>query len=91
LNGVAKTSQGFPLHVVDYTSVYNGEIGVGNGDGVIQSKVGYSELVDINLGENQKELLQAEEQACNENLFVELGCNQKICLTWNRTTSMWAF
>ncbi len=52
---------------------------------------GYSELVDINLGENQEELLQAKEQACNEKLFVELGCNQKFCLTWNRTTSMWAF
>jgi len=31
LNGVAKASQGFPFHVVDYTNVYNGKIGVGIG------------------------------------------------------------
>jgi hypothetical protein len=68
LNGVAKASQGSPLHVVDYTSVYNGEIGVGSGDGVIQFKVCYNELVDKDLGEDQEELLQAEKQACNEEL-----------------------
>jgi len=34
-NGVAKVSQGCLLHVVDYIIVYNGEIGVGSGDGVI--------------------------------------------------------
>jgi hypothetical protein len=55
LNGVAKASQGSPLHVVDYTNVYNGEIGVGSGDGVIQSKVGYSELVNRDLGEDEEE------------------------------------
>jgi len=69
-NGVAKASQGSPFHVVDYTNVYNGEIGVGNGDGVILFKVGYSELVDKYLGEDRKKLLQVEKQACNEKLFV---------------------
>jgi hypothetical protein len=61
LNRVAKASQDFPLHVVDYTSVYNGEIGVGSGDGLIQSKVGYSELVHIDLGESEEGLLQVVE------------------------------
>ncbi len=35
LNEVSKASQGFPLHVANYTSVYNGEIGFESGDGVI--------------------------------------------------------
>jgi hypothetical protein len=35
LNGVVEASQGSPFHVVDYTCVCNGEIGVGNDDGVI--------------------------------------------------------
>jgi hypothetical protein len=71
LNGVVKASQGSPLHV-DYIGVYNVKIGVGNSDGVIQSKVNYNELANKNLGEDDKELLQAQEQVCNEKLFVEL-------------------
>jgi hypothetical protein len=64
LNGVVKVSQGSPLHVVDYTNVYNGEVGVGNGNvGVgsgndaIQSKVGYSKLAERDLGEDKEEFL----------------------------------
>jgi hypothetical protein len=60
-NEFAKASQGSPLHVADYISVYNGEIGVGNGDGVIQSKVDYNELANKDLGEDEEELLQVEE------------------------------
>jgi len=78
LNGVTKTSQGSPLHVVDYTNVYSGEIRVSNGDGVIQSKVDYNELPNRNLGEDEEELLQLEEQACNETLFVELEHDQNF-------------
>jgi hypothetical protein len=51
LNGVVEASQSFIFHVVDCTSIFNGEVGVGNGndgigsgDGVIQFKVGYNEL-----------------------------------------------
>jgi hypothetical protein len=87
LNGFAKASQGSPFHVIDYISVYNGEIRVGNGDGVIQSKVGYNKLDDKDLGEDEKKLLQVEEQACNEKLFVELECNQNFCLIWNKIIS----
>jgi len=58
---------------------------------VIQSKANYNELVDKDLGEDEKELLQVEEQTHNEKLFVELECNQKIWFTWNQTTSTWAF
>jgi hypothetical protein len=57
---------------------------------VIQFKASYSELVDKDLGEDEEELLQAQEQACNEKLFVELECNQKFWFTWNQTTSTWA-
>jgi hypothetical protein len=60
LNGVAKVSQGFLLHVVDCTSVSNGEVGVGSGDGVIQSVAGYNKLVERDLGEDEKNLLQVE-------------------------------
>ncbi len=35
LNGVVEASQSSPFHVVDCTCVCNGEVGVGNGDGVI--------------------------------------------------------
>jgi len=54
---------------------------------VIQSKVGYNELVDRDLGEDEEELIQVEERACNEKLFMELECNQNFCFTWNRTIS----
>jgi hypothetical protein len=57
---------------------------------VIQSKASYSELVDRDLGEDEEELLQAEEQACNEELFVELERNQNFWFTWNQTNT-WAF
>jgi hypothetical protein len=64
LNVVVKASQGFIFHVVDYTSVCNGEVGVGNGsdgigsgDSVIQSKASYNELVDRNLGEDEKRVV----------------------------------
>ncbi len=62
-NGVTKASQGSLLHVVDCTSVYSGEVGVGsgsgvgNGDGVIQFKVGYNKLVERDLGEDKEEFL----------------------------------
>ncbi len=53
------------LHVVDYTSVTNGEVGVGSGSGgvgrddnVIQFKTGYNEVADRNLGEDEEEPLQ---------------------------------
>jgi hypothetical protein len=66
-NGAIEVSQGFPLHVSNCTSVCSGEIGVGNGSGgvgngddVIQSKVGYNELANKDLGEDE-ELLQAKE------------------------------
>jgi len=98
LNGAVKASQDFPLHVANYTSVCNGEVGVGSGsdgigsgDCVIQFKANYSELVDINFGEDEKELLQVEEQAHNEELFVQLEHNQNFWFTWNQITSMWAF
>jgi hypothetical protein len=61
LSGVAKASQGSPLHVANYTSVYNGEIGVGSGDGVIQSKIGYSKVVNKDLSEGEEKFLQADE------------------------------
>jgi hypothetical protein len=38
---------------------------------VIQSKVGYSELADRDLGEDEEELLQAEKQACNEECKIK--------------------
>jgi hypothetical protein len=44
LNGVAKVLQGFLLHVVDYTNVSSGEVGVGSGDDVIQFEACYNEL-----------------------------------------------
>jgi hypothetical protein len=58
-NGAIEVSQGSPLHVANYTSVCSGEVGVGNGDDVIQSKVGYNELANKYLGEDE-ELLQAK-------------------------------
>jgi hypothetical protein len=90
LNGVVEASQGFLFHVVDCIGVCNGEVGVGNGDGVIQSKINYNELVDKDFGVDEEELLQVEEHARNEKLFVELEHNQKFWFTWNRT-STWAF
>jgi hypothetical protein len=63
-SGATKISQGYPLHVVNCTSVCSGEVGVGNdnggvgsGDDVIQSEVGYIELANIGLGEDEKKLL----------------------------------
>ncbi len=92
MNGAIEASQGSLLHVVECTCVYNGEVGVGSGsDGVIQSKANYSELIDKDLGEDEEELLQAEKQAHNEELFMELECNQNFSFTWNRTTRTWAF
>jgi hypothetical protein len=58
---------------------------------VIHSKVGYGELADKNLGEDEEEPLQVEKHVCNEKLFVELEFNQFFWFTWNITTSMWAF
>jgi hypothetical protein len=60
-NGTIELSQGFPLHVANYTSVCSGKVGVGNGSGgvgsgdnVIQFKVDY-------FGGDEEELLQAKE------------------------------
>jgi hypothetical protein len=50
LNRGVKTSQGSPLHVVDCIGVCNGEVKVGSGGDVIQSKASYNELVDRDLG-----------------------------------------
>ncbi len=65
LNGVAKASQGSPLHVVNCSGVCSGEVGVGsgnggvgNGDDVIQSKANYNELTNKDLGEDKERLLQ---------------------------------
>jgi len=64
LNGAVKASQGAPLHVVDYSNVYSGEVGVGSGNGragsgddLIQSKPNYNELANRDLGEDKEELL----------------------------------
>jgi hypothetical protein len=85
LMGLQKASQGSPLHVVNYTSVYNGEIWVGNGDGVIQFKVGYNELVDKDLGEDEFYKLKNKHvmKSCLWNLsatkiFVSLGIEQQV-------------
>jgi hypothetical protein len=50
INGVVEISQGFPLHVANSIGVCNSEVKVGSGDDVIQSKAGYNELVDRDLG-----------------------------------------
>ncbi len=96
-NGAIKASQGSPLHVADCTSVCNGEVGIGSGSGgvenddsVIQSKVGYSKFVEKDLGKDKEKFQYIEEQTHNEELFVELECNQKFWLTRNKTNT-WAF
>jgi hypothetical protein len=58
---------------------------------VIQFEVGYGKLAKRNLGEDKDEFLQTEEQAHNEKLFEKIKCNQIFWLTWNKTTSTWAF
>jgi len=45
---------------------------------VIQFKVGYNELANRDLGENEEKFLQVEEQACNGKLFVELEENKYV-------------
>jgi hypothetical protein len=57
---------------------------------VIQSKASYSEFVDRDLGGDEEKLLQVEEHARNEKLFVELEHNQNFWFIWSRT-STWAF
>ncbi len=63
----------------------------GNG-GLVKSKVVQNELiVNRGINEDNNEILQVKIKVWQEQWLMQLKFNQKFCLTWNRTTSMWVF